>query len=1221
MSNPLNGARNGLVKAVSTLTSITTIMSLSGFAALAPVATYAAVPSDYGLQEGNTISASGSDDPDVYIVNEHGYKRLFLNPVIFSFYGHLGGFAQVKSVTPTVRDAFPTSGLFRNCESNDQAVWAVEVNAEDNGALHWVNMSGSAAVAEDPNFFKKVFCINNNEANWYPKSSVNYTSLSQIPVYARVPGATPTPVAGPLSVALAPGNPAPATITLNAVGVEMLRVRFNGTGTINTINVKRQGAGQTDDFDNIFIYDGATRLTSGKSFSSSSGDTTFLLNVAVNGSKDLSIVADMASANTAGNVNYIQLVSATAAGGAAISGTPLNGNNFTSSGASSGTIDVAKVGSISDPTVGQKNAQVSEFKLTANTEGAIVKRLTMLQGGTVKPSDLSNIRIETGASSWTGSVTTDSYFVFDLGSGFTIAKGGNATFKVYADLGGKKDETIDLYFENNSDVLAIGDQYGQGMAEGTNTLDTAAEATTLTLQGGALTLAFNGPTASTVGTTASDVTLLRYSMTAVSNMEIKKTEFTLCADQAGDGTYDTETTEADWDDVTDFKVSNEATNSVVIGPKDATAFDHADDTSSCPAGGGVQESFTDTLDLLAGVTYNFKVTADINTANVADELVTGSIIRAVLDDYSDDAGDVTVAKYSGTNTAVAAADIVPRADISGPDITLSASSLTLSLAGSPASQTQIRGTQNVDAVGVTFAANQSSAVKVTTIKLTGVAIDTTGDTYDEGTPDADNDSGISVANMASSVELYESGGALIAGTAKVTNNSLGTGGTGTITFSNLDWNIPAGTSKTMLVRVDLSNNQASGSAGDLYAFDIAATTDVTALDNDSNTINPGNSAVNGGLSPTKVLTVKNSGSMTLATSANSPSKGAVYWGQTNAPISKFRLSATDESQFIEKLTFAASATGEATDAIANVKTVRITYKNKAGSTLTSEGAFGQGASVNFAWSSGDANRPYVPMGSNMEVSVNADLRTDPEGATQDSTSAVFFSLDLVDKFNGSVANGFRAVGEGSGTVIDGSGTNISDVLGANDQYVYKVFPQFASVALSSPYSLSGTPTVFKFSITAMGLSTSTLRFDNENAASGTIKFEILSSGNAGGDTSVTTFLDGTGEIVDTATLTNDGDSTTDASYTMDFSSKDIEIDGGQSKTFYIQLNSTSVYDESNANGEAGDYFQVVLRDASADDTNLVRWVGDYDGTTGSADTTSTAGVLKTLPLFGPNFTR
>jgi hypothetical protein len=183
MSNSLIGVSKSLSKTVAALTTIATVLSLSGFAAFAPA--MAATPSDYGLHEGDTISATGSSDPDVYIVNQQGYKRLFLNPVIFSFYGHLGGFANVKHVTAATRDAFPTSGLFRNCETNDQAVWAVEVNGEDTAVLHHVAMSGSAAVAQDPNFFAKVFCINNNEASWYTKSSVDYTSLSQVPVYTR----------------------------------------------------------------------------------------------------------------------------------------------------------------------------------------------------------------------------------------------------------------------------------------------------------------------------------------------------------------------------------------------------------------------------------------------------------------------------------------------------------------------------------------------------------------------------------------------------------------------------------------------------------------------------------------------------------------------------------------------------------------------------------------------------------------------------------------------------------------------------------------------------------------------------------------------------------------------------------------------------------------------------------------------------------------------------
>ncbi len=144
-----------------------------------------ATPSQQGLREGDMISAAGTSDPDIYIINEHGYKRLFLNPIIFGFYGHLGGYGNVKTVTAGVRDTYVTSALFRNCETNDQKVYAVEVTGEDDAVLHHVQVSGSSAVAQDSNFFKKIFCINNREFAWYGKSTAPYTALNQIPVYRR----------------------------------------------------------------------------------------------------------------------------------------------------------------------------------------------------------------------------------------------------------------------------------------------------------------------------------------------------------------------------------------------------------------------------------------------------------------------------------------------------------------------------------------------------------------------------------------------------------------------------------------------------------------------------------------------------------------------------------------------------------------------------------------------------------------------------------------------------------------------------------------------------------------------------------------------------------------------------------------------------------------------------------------------------------------------------
>ena len=142
-------------------------------------------PSDFNLKEGDVISAEG--DPDVYIINDFGYKRLFVNPQIFNLYGHLG-WNKIKKVSPATRDAFITSGLFRNCEvagTTGERVFGLDVVNEDVADLRWVNTTGTQAVADDSSFFQKVFCINTGEAKLYG-SGAQYTSVTQIRNYTRV---------------------------------------------------------------------------------------------------------------------------------------------------------------------------------------------------------------------------------------------------------------------------------------------------------------------------------------------------------------------------------------------------------------------------------------------------------------------------------------------------------------------------------------------------------------------------------------------------------------------------------------------------------------------------------------------------------------------------------------------------------------------------------------------------------------------------------------------------------------------------------------------------------------------------------------------------------------------------------------------------------------------------------------------------------------------------
>lgn len=1212
----------------------------------------AAKPSDYGLKEGDTISAVGSNDPDVYIVNDWGYKRLFLNPVIFSFYGHLGGFAKVKNVSPATRNAFPTSGLFRNCQTNDQKVYGVETTGEDTGIFHWVNTSGAQAVADDPNFFKKVFCINSNEFNWYSKGP-NYTSVNQVPSYARVPGQTPTPtpVAGNVTVSLASDNPGASNITTKASGVTYLKLNLSGTGTVSSIKVYRKGPGASGDFANVYIYDGARRLTSGRTPSSSDGSVTFSnLNVAVSGSKVLSIVADHVSGGaTTGNVNYFAVVNSSdvvLSSGTVGGSFPLNGSNFTVTGQAGGTITLAKVGSISDPNVGASNAQLSSFKLTTNTEGARLYRVQMINGGTVKSTDITNLHVDVNSVKVAdGYMTNDGYAVFDFGSNpFFIAKGDNRVFNVYGSVNGKKADTIKLYFESNTDLLAIGDQFGFGVQPDITLMDTSAEAFSLTLQGGVLTLTFVGPTASTIGTSTSKTHFLDFDVNSAANVELRKHTIVLCRDNGGNGTYDANSdTTNGWNDVDNVSIIDRDSGVTLVGPQNSSAFTTSN--SSCPGGvAGAAKQFTDTFNLTAGQTMHLAVVGDVKTANTGSgvNISSGDIIKAIIDGYGDNvgtSGDLTIARYTNTNTALTSTDIVPAGDISGNNLTVQTSSLQLSLGAAPTGTLRyVKGTQNISAAAYSFSTALGNQVTVTNLTLTGYALDrgtssTSAGTMQKGC-DAAPDTAVCVGTMVSHIRLVDSStGQIIASDPSTGGNSL-SNTTGTAVFNGLNWVIPGGSTKTLLVKTDLSTNATSGSK-DWFSFDIVATTDVTAVDANSNTINAGNAAVNG-TNPTTYVVVNNVGTLTSALAPDSPIQAAVYWGQVDAPYSKFRFTSTNEAFPIERLNlYTADKTASLTQ---NIDSVKISYTTKDGSTLTATQTFNNAGSTSFAFnppSSGQTDtRPYVPKDGSLDVTVTATLKTAAQ-QFRAVTNANFVSIDL-SAIN---ADEFRAVGEGSGNVVDATGITTT---AGNNMYMYRSFPRFTYLGDTATTIVAGQD-VFKFSIDALGLASdgATVLFDSTaGGVSGSLKFAILASGDSTPSASLgfdlRRVVDTSGlavnQLVATRSLnvknaTNAADagfnnnSNLAASISINFGeggsnnpTSTVEIPAGKSSTFVLRLNSVAGFAKAvNTNtGRTPDYLQIFLRDNEA---VLIRWT-DKGGLDRNNSNNSTTKVLTNLPMNG-----
>ncbi|MBI2003651.1 MAG: trypsin-like peptidase domain-containing protein, partial [Parcubacteria group bacterium] len=331
------------------------------------------------------------------------------------------------------------------------------------------------------------------------------------------------------------------------------------------------------------------------------------------------------------------------------------------------------------------------------------------------------------------------------------------------------------------------------------------------------------------------------------------------------------------------------------------------------------------------------------------------------------------------------------------------------------------------------------------------------------------------------------------------------------------------------------------------------------------------------------------GTLSALKAPDSPSSRAFYWGQNDTTFTKIRFTGANEGIFVERLTI--TTDDSISDFNNNVDSIKVSYKNKSGSTLTTIGSSNAQGNTSFAFT-GDS-RPYIPKDSSIDLTVSANLKTKAQNATQ----GVQFSANLIGGQLESGVNAFRAVGESTGTVISEIGTN--SILGTN-HIIYRAFPEFIQESLTAG-SPVGTKDVLKFTTKAHGLSDSSIIFDNDTS----MKFEILASGTGSGTNMTTRIFDtATGEQYASAVVSDAQSSLSGNRTSIVFDSWDkaIEIDGGSQKTFRIQISFTNFTDKN-------DFFQLVLQDRNSEFTwksnNIVQSL--------------VPGFIRLLPIQGPIF--
>ncbi len=343
---------------------------------------------------------------------------------------------------------------------------------------------------------------------------------------------------GDLEVSLNDDTAASATVPRSGHAIDLISIDLTAADddvVLNNLVVTRGGVGVASDWENLYIYDGTERLTTGRSINSDTNVATFAINVEIDAgtTKSLRVVGDMASTATATNQHYFYVASASDVSSnaqAVVGDFPVTGNTFTTGQQTVTSLTVATGTQPANPQVGEQGAEIAAVKMTAGAENDIaLHQITLTQNESLSVSNLENLElIVAGETVATADGFGDSERVtFVLDTPYIIPEGQIKNFFVNADIVGGRpgDDQIELYLDEDSDVIAIDQQYGFG-ASITNNLTTAL-VTELTLEGGDITITDNGPAATQIAQNDDNVPL--FDITVVSDRHVLVKEMDLTA--------------------------------------------------------------------------------------------------------------------------------------------------------------------------------------------------------------------------------------------------------------------------------------------------------------------------------------------------------------------------------------------------------------------------------------------------------------------------------------------------------------------------------------------------------------------------------------------------------------------------------------------------------------------------------------------------------------------
>ena len=486
-----------------------------------------------------------------------------------------------------------------------------------------------------------------------------------------------------LSVSLAATSPMASALIAGQSAANLAEFTFTNKSAapavVTNITLQRVGVSADTSLTNVYLYNGAVRLTD--SASVSSGKITFnsaagIFTVPAGSSMTVSVKSDIDSGAN-GQLIAVALTGVTASLPVSavypVSGASMSVFSSTDIAKATSTLSSSVTGSVSI-VAGSLNQTVWSTALNLSGRAVYLKSLALKVIGSVPTNSLQNVKLFVAGIQVASSVGMDAngMITFDL-TGAPYKIDSSRTLEVRADVVNGSSRTFSVSVQNASDIQLIDSNYNVGIV----VANAVATTGTFTVSTGSVTVQQDTSLAAgDVVTGASNVALARYTMKAYGeDMKIS---------------YLQASSSAQLDNVALYA------NGVQIGS-----------TQTIATVGVAKLYSTSGFIIPAGTTVTVEIRGDIKY-NGVNATTTANNIIVNLSGYTNNAQG----SYSSQLSTVPAA-----AGVDGPSMRVVGAGLTVAKNAAVSNTAAVPNTTNVKIGSYTLQANSSEAVRVTNLTV------------------------------------------------------------------------------------------------------------------------------------------------------------------------------------------------------------------------------------------------------------------------------------------------------------------------------------------------------------------------------------------------------------------------------------------------------------------------------------------------------------------------